>query len=226
MALTSIKIDGKEVDFAKAPVVEMEIGYIPKETEMVDGVLTHKNAELIEVSVAPEGIKYFEEFVRGKAKIEAKKIDVKKFRMNPVVVQNHDYSQPAIGKVIGIRQRHTKKHTILEFDVQYSPEFLERVRGFAWECKKHHTFGDKGFTCAYCGYPNNKKEGKMTATKKKSEKQPKQKMPELSISCRPATLATRLKQAWKALTAPAVEVEVRVIKKKGGKRAKTKRTTA
>ena len=22
-----------------------------------------------------------------------------------------------------------------------------------WYCKKHNTYGDKGWSCAYCGYP-------------------------------------------------------------------------
>lgn len=22
-----------------------------------------------------------------------------------------------------------------------------------WHCKKHNTFGDEGWSCAYCGYP-------------------------------------------------------------------------
>lgn len=22
-----------------------------------------------------------------------------------------------------------------------------------WYCKKHNTFGDNGYSCAYCGYP-------------------------------------------------------------------------
>ncbi len=27
------------------------------------------------------------------------------------------------------------------------------TNGFDWHCKKHNTFGDKGWSCSHCGYP-------------------------------------------------------------------------